>query len=307
MKNFYLFIVLTAFFAGCTDDSQLLTPSESGKAQNTNRVGYDNGSIRALVPNPELLQKIIQNPGNPYERQFNFYPNGLLQNITDATGNIIDHFEYDGNSNLITCLSLGNAHTFTYDGNNKVTTVDGYPTTYDAVASKYIFNYAVPDVDDLYDYQHRVEIAVDANGYLISKKNFYDQNNEYHYTAAIALYQNGNMSWYGVDGGTTGQNYQFDNHENPLKTAMVSISRAMILTNAYDRYNTPWLNGEYTSINNISFQGYQIEDPETTQISYTYNSSGLPVVQMTQNYYNGTSEGVPYESFRYYYQGDVIP
>lgn len=305
MKNLYFLLFVASLFMGCSDDNSWNLATGNAVDENTERIRHNNGSTR-LVPNPELLQKVINAPGTAAERHLNFYPNGMLKNITNAAGTILEYFIYS-NGNLTSCYTGGATHTFTYDTNNRIATVNGYPTTYDAATGTYIFTFEVPNEEDLHDYQHRAEIAVNAEGYLLSKKNFFDLNNEYHYVAAVAYYQNGNLSGFGLNGGETGGGYEFEDTPNPLKFAMAAVSRTMILIAPGDRYGAPWMISDYISDNNISSNSYQLEDPETSTKIYTYNSAGLPTVQTTQNYYNGAPDGLPYTSRLYYYQGDVIP
>ncbi len=305
MKNLYLFLFAAFLLMSCSDDHSWNSSTGNPEDANTSRIGYNNGSTR-LLPNPELLQKVINAPGTAAERHLNFYPNGMLKNITNAAGTVLEHFTYS-NGNLTSCFSGGATHTFTYDANNRITTVDGYPTTYNAATGTYTFTFEVPDQEDLYDYQHRAEITVNADGYLVLKKNFFDLHNEYHYVAAVASYQNGNLMGFGLNGSEVGGNYEFENTANPLKLAMAAASRAMALVNPENRYGALWINAEYTSDNNISGRAYQAEDPETSDVTYTYNSAGLPAAQTTQNYYNGAPDGLPYTSRLYYYQGDAIP
>lgn len=266
----------------------------------------DDVPVNLADTDPTLLQKVIFNPGQPFERHWNFYGNGLLKEIKQADGTVIQSFSYDSNHNLIATAG----HTFTYDGNNIITSVDGYPVSYDAIGGKYIFDYEIPVGEDPYDFPHRTEITVNPDFLLLSKKVFFTQSTgeEFFYEAEKTLYENGNLvsAWH-TDFDTE-QHYEFDNKSNPLKQALLPICRAMALVDGMSIYgNDPWINGMYSSNNNVSQLEYASEDPESAFFIYEYNGINLPVSQTQFPVYNSEPDGPAFVAVRFYYQGEIVP
>jgi hypothetical protein len=68
-----------------------------------------------------------------------------------------------------------------------------------------------------------------------------------------------------------------------------------------------WQHGSYSSLNNIVRLQYALEDPESNTFSYTFNSLGLPVTQVSQAYDFNEPSGNPITATYYYYQGDIVP
>lgn len=286
MKKLLPFMLLALFTISCNDNDDAIE------------------TTFAATPNPTLLTKIIFYPGLESERHWNFYPNGLLKEITSPSGSIIfQSFTYDNNGNLTSTTASATTHTFTYDSNNRVTSVDGYPVTYDSVGNKYVFHYEFPPDADPYDFPNRTEIALNADGFLTSKKVFYGiPENEYFYTARTATYLDGNMVATSASNFDVGSSHSFDGHANPLKTALAPISRVMILADPKNPYDALWVESLYTSQNNVMTINYAAEDPESNQLAYEYNDLGLPTQQGNQGFYHGVPEGEAFIAAYYQYQ-----
>jgi hypothetical protein len=109
------------------------------------------------------------------------------------------------------------------------------------------------------------------------------------------------MLYVGNHANPSGPSYQHDTNVNPLKSALLPVCRAMALVD-FRSFN----NGECNSINNVIYNGYGVEDPESEVYEYLYNSNHLPSRVTLNGYYLGE-----FESSRlymlYYYQGDAIP
>jgi hypothetical protein len=268
----------------------------------------DDVPVNPTNADPTLLQKVIFHEGQPFEKQWHFYNNGLLKEITQADGTVIQSFTYDSNNNLLSTAG----HTFTYDSGNIITTVDGYPVaySYDAAGGKYTFNYEIPVGEDPYDFPHRTEIIVNTDFLLLSKKVFFTHptNGEFFHQAEKTTYQNGNLVRALHTDGEAEQNYEFDSKSNPLKQALLPICRAMALVDGKSIYgNDPWIHGNYSSVNNISHIAFAAEDPESAFVIYDYNGINRPVIQTQYPVYNGEPDGPGVIAMRYYYQGDIVP
>lgn len=270
--------------------------------------GSDDVPVNYTNNDPTLLKKVVFNEGQPYEKQWNFNANGLLKEITQGDGTVIQTFTYDANNNLLATAG----HTFTYDSANIITTVDGYPVaySYDAAGGKYTFDYDVPVGEDPGDFPYRTEIIVNPDLLLLRKRVFFNDavSGVFFYEPEKTVYQNGNLVRALHTDAETEQNYEFDSKINPLKAALLPICRAMALVDGKSIYgNDPWINGSYSSVNNVAHIAFASEDPESTFVTYEYNGINRPTTQTNYPIYNGEPDGPGVVTAQYYYQGDIVP
>jgi hypothetical protein len=250
---------------------------------------------------PMKLQKIILYPDAPNERQWNFYPNGLLKEVTDGDGNVLQTFVYTDNN-----LTSGPNAAFTYDSANHITSVNAMPVDYDAGQNTYTIHYPyVIDDPDEYDVLSGITVGLNTDGRIVSEsQNFLYSGGAYTNPGMDAHYASGNMvNCY--DGAAVMHSYSFDSKINPLKAAMLPICKAMALT-SFGNLEGKWALGEFNSANNVTYDTFD-GGAESLGFSYTYNANNLPVTQHTQYYYNGEAEGGAILTAQYYYQGDAIP
>jgi hypothetical protein len=306
MKKIYplLFLVLLSF--SCSDADDIIL-KDNPQLRKPGRV------INAL--DPTKLAKVVFYPESTSEKNYYFYPNGLLRKITNANGSLFQTFTYDSNNNLIytqrSSTSQSYTYTFTYDGSSHITSVNGDAVAYDSIANQYIFHYPPvfpndPDCPTCYDYTDRTEITLNNEMLIINERTFFlSSDGNYCYGGMFAGYNNGNMSY--VSGATdpSGPSYSYDNKTNPLKFALSPICRALSVArglNYYGRFAT----GENNSSNNVIFNGYGEGDPESEEFIVEYNANNLPFRTTRKSYYFQTLESTRIFAL-YYYQGDPIP
>ncbi len=294
MKRLLAFFVFALIFSCSSDDAQ--------PQQNID---------------PTLLQKIVFYPGTANETHWNFYPDGLLKEIAKPDGTVLQDFVYQNNNLVSTTQYAGSGNlvtTFTYDNNNFLTSINGYPVsyTYDGTGGKYTFDYVVPVCDECaYDNPHKTEIQLNSDLLPVSRKvffNYYPTGEEFYYLPYDAGYENGNLAFYRINNADLEYHSQFDNHPNPLKAALLPVTRAFAVSNGNSIYgDSNWNNADYTSTNNVTSFSYSSEDPESTGVSYDYNANNLPIIQTSQAYFQGQMDGTSHVTAYYYYQGDVVP
>lgn len=278
MKNYCLLLLLITTLFSCTDDTT---------QQNT--------------VNANLLQRVDFFPGLAIETRWNFNADGLLIETTKADGTILQNFTYDANDRLTSSTLFNNdgtteTHTFTYDNNGFVTSVDGQTVTFDANLDAYYVgnlsaSYRLTQINSekLLTYAKSVYIDFDDNG------DPYEQI----WDEVTATYENNNLLSFSYN--ESCHSSTFDNNANPLKNATLAIRRAFSFIQ-----NNRWLNELYCSSNNPTTHDYCPEDPESEVFNYTYNSNNLPLIQTKDNYYLGVFENTV-TAAKYYYQGDVLP
>lgn len=277
MKKLYFILISICLLPSCSSDSTSIAE-----------------------PNPNLLQRVDFNPGLTNERRWFFNTDGFLNEITKADGTIVQNFTYDSN-NRLTSSTLFNdngfneTHTFTYNNNDFVATVDGEIVNYDSALGAYYTGdlnqgYRLTKInnDKLLIEGRTVFLDIDETG-----------TNEIRLAEMSVYYLNNNvMSFYPNE---SCNSFTYDNNSNPLRNATLAICRAFSYIE-----NSRWVNGQNNSANNLLTQNYCLEDPESEVYQYTYNSNNLPVTQTRDNYYQGVYENT-ISSVKYYYQGDVIP
>ena len=292
-----LLFILIAF--SCSESDAILKTNNTIAGKQPIKV------INAL--DPTKLAKIIYFPGTAYESQWFFYSNGLLKKITKQDGTVVQNFIYDANKNLTFTSHIGSAgnaaisYSFTYDNSNHITSCNGQPVTYDAIANKYIYQY-IPIND--YDYPDNREIILTSDLLITSEvTNYIAIDGNYSMGGMSAGYFNNNMSFVIGYSDPSGPSYQYDEKVNPLKLAMLPICRAMSITSG--SYTSRFATGEYNSVNNVVLNGYGPEDPEKEEYVYEYNSNNIPRSIQQKFYYLNVLESTRLFAL-YYYQGDVI-
>ena len=308
MKKIYALFVLAFITFSCSESDDFSSGALSRQPIKT---------VTRL--DPTKLAKVVFYPGNGSEKNYYFYPNGLVRKITNGNGTLYQSFTYDAANNLIYTQRISNSawvesytYTFTYDANNHITAVNGLAVIYNATTNQYIFQYQPttsdnPDCPTCYDYVDRTEITLNNDLLITNERTYYlSSDGNYSHGGMYAGYNN-NSNMVFVSGWTdpSGPSYQYDNKINPLKAALLPLCRAMTVVRGmsyYERFAT----GENTSANNVIFNGYGDGDPESEEYIIEYNSNELPVKTTRKSYYFQTLE-LTQVSALYYYQGDVIP
>lgn len=253
-----------------------------------------------VAENPNLLQRVDFFPGLLIEQHWLFNADGVLTQITKADGTIVQDFTYDSNGRLTSAFIVdynGNTetHTFTYDNNDFVNSVDGETVNYDTALDAYytgnlttVYRLTKINSEKLLLEGRTVVMDIDETG-----------TNETRWYEMYVSYSNGNLLGYGS--GDTCNSLTYDDKVNPLRNATLAICKAFSFIP-----NSPWVYGQYNSANNPLSLHYCLEDPESEIYHYTYNTNNLPQTQTRDNYYLGVYEDtIP--TANYYYQGDVLP
>jgi len=252
------------------------------------------------APPATSIPKLVKIVGGITGETWNFNEDGLLSEIKNGSGVVIRSFTYDINNNLISTVGPNGTTTYVYDSNNRLSSVNGSELTYDAANNRYFIDYppVVQNPDDFINYW---EITLTDEGLPINSTNYYGADSAtYPYSFSNYIYTNGNMTRHHRSDDTE-QNYLYDSNPNPLKEALLPISKVM-----WGSWNGSDNSGNYLSNNNVVALSYAWEDPESSQMVFTYNSLGLPITRTTQSLYNGDLDGAPYTTY-YYYEGDIIP
>ena len=309
MKKIYSLLIIVLISFSCSEADDIIS-KDNPQLRKPGRI------INVL--DPTKLAKVVFYPGSDSEKNYYFYPNGLLRKITNADGTLFQKFIYDSNNNLIYTQRISSSvwvsaysYAFTYDDSNHITSVNGISVTYDAQANQYVFHYPPVFTDDpecptCYDYPDRTEITLNNEMKIINQRTFYHSSDgNYSYGGIYASYNNGNMT--SVSGYTdpSGPSYLHDNKINPLKPALTPICRALSVARSlsyYERFAT----GENNSTNNVIFNGYGQGDPESEEFIIEYNANNLPFRTTRKSYYFQTLESTRTFAL-YYYQGDPIP
>lgn len=257
----------------------------------------DNGSSSEI--NPNLLQRIDFFPGTVSEKRWLFNSNGSLFQITKADGTVLQDFNYDSNNRLISAIHNENGfietHTFTYDNNGFVATVDGMDVHYNSSLSAYYTgdlntNYRLTKINS-------EKLPLDGRSVFIENDESGITQTEWY--EMLVYYTNNNVTGYSPSDSCV--SFSYDNKTNPLRNGTLAICRAFSFI-----AGSSWIDGQYNSVNNPVSQNYCSEDPESSRFQYNYNSNDLPVNQTRDDYYFGVYENTTLTA-KYYYQGDVLP
>lgn len=298
MNKIYSLLLLVLMSYSCSNDD--VVSKDNPQQRKPGRV------INAL--DPTKLARVIFYPGTNNERRWFFYPNGLLKKIVDANGTLLQTFVYDTNNNWIKFQLFGANPIFSifnYDGNNRVsnsnTNGTNFTYNFNPATNSYVVGAYTRTLnsDNTYGSEWYLDYyeEEDANGNIT-----YVPYNVYGYFCG---YNNNNQTISGNYDNPSRAYYQHDNKVNPFKTALLPICKIAPLTKTFGISNY-WLNANFNSQNNVTLESYEIEDPESFQFEYVYNSNNLPISQTRKSYYFNTLETTTLDIL-YYYQGDPIP
>lgn len=302
MKNITILVAILLFAFSCTDDDMRQTQAEPQK--NADRYAAPPGGIR-YIPDPMKLQKVVFYPGQIYQKTFNFYPNGLIKNIQNASGNIVEDFIYqDGR------LSVANLYlptetltlTCSYDGDGHLTF--GTPLFYYAPAENmYVDERAwnPSDEGDRYYYVLRPDGLLKAVHQQSHSGEEVHSGMDWYFT----YNDNNDCVSYLEDSGAVF--YSYDSHMNPLLPAMAPALKALapyFTSSPYSANQATIQQAQFISQHNMTLE--DSDDPSSSTIAYTYNGNDLPVEGTHTWMYGEINEGVAIYA-HYYYQGDVIP
>jgi|GEM_PF-3126662 len=288
MKNiWFLFTVL--FMVSCSDND---TGSES------------------VQFNPNLLQKVIFYPENADLTEiWNFDADGFLTEITKPDGAIVQNFVYDEHHNLKSSTFRSRTHEFSYDANDRLTSVNGQPVQFDASSNTYWAALGTADPTSEEQIPHRREWKMNASMLLHTETDFitWMQGDYSEIRARISIDDHGNLTSVS-DLDLQYSLHTHDTHPNPLRHATMAISKAMplISENWEPDFRLKFIGSLYNSANNILTQSHYSEDPESSEYEYVYNQNGLPQSAVLKSFYLGNPEG-QIQYAKYYYQGDALP
>ena len=283
MKKLVCLVVLTFFSFSCSKS--------------------DENETQVNVIDPTKVVKVIFFPGALNERHWNFNDNGLLKEITELDGTILQSFVYDTNNNLVnnTIHDIEYSeypiiNNFTYDSNNYIISYNGQKVTYNALLNSYTIHNK--DGFSLIN----TEITLNDEQLIVNEKENYIEEVTYSVQGFKAHYINENMGGY-AHNGEGGTSYKYDNKINPLKQALLPICRAMGISN-FGNATYKWAIGGYNSSNNVIFDDF--DDFDKYEFIYEYNSNNQPLTCTSKIYSSGVLLRTTLTTF-YYYQGDVIP
>ncbi|QBZ96694.1 hypothetical protein [Flavobacterium sangjuense] len=277
MKKFYFLISFVIISISCSSDSSEVTV------------------------NPNLLQRVDFYPGTSMETRWFFNSDGLLYEITKADGTIVQTFTYDSDNRLagytvFNADATSSTHTFSYDSDDSVISIDGESLNYDSSLNAYIFgdltNYYTSitiNIDKLLTYTKTVWVDYDWDGTPVEIINS-ELGIQYSDNNMVSYFPNESCNY-----------FTYDNKTNPLRNATLAICKAFSFSTTM-----PWPDNNCISANNVLTHDYCSEDPESEVFHYTFNANDLPLTQTRDNYYLGTYENTT-TSINYYYQGDALP
>lgn len=274
--------------------------------------------------NLTLLQKLVLYHGTPNERHWNFNADGLLYEVTNANGNILTSYSYDNHKNITTInhIYLSYTENFQYDNNNILTghsynddpinnlIFNSSNNTYYSqnsinVWDDYIFNYNYT----YYLNEERLLCYVDSE--LIPSD--YESLDDYYIRTTKQTFTNGNITTvdtYDIDTMNIFETYTYDNQINPLKQALLPISRVSLFPSQFGPKipSTPQVSPFLSSNNNVltcksyvSGEEYEGGNPPLNYI-YIFNDLGLPTEMRILGIDSPESP-----MLKYYYQGDILP
>jgi hypothetical protein len=122
MKKYHLILLLTFSLFSCNNDEELTTTNNSA-----------------------LLQKVVFYRNSSKENHWNFNNNGLLDNISQPNGTLIEKFKYDANNNVIEDIKYTNGvavvtYNIIYNSNNIITKINNITYDYDVTTNKYYYS-----------------------------------------------------------------------------------------------------------------------------------------------------------------------
>jgi len=290
MKKIFTLIASAILLFSCSsDDSQVV---ENTAATSTG------------IPDFQKLEKVIFMPGGSNETVWHFNSDGVLSEIKNRNGVVIQSFTYDSNQNLTLSVKGNVMYTFGYDNNNHMTNFNGQPLTYNVAQNSYTITFASTATDD---YLASMTINLSADSIILNEDPHYISSEGGGYTGPLfgTNYSNGNMTQYYVTGSNGESDYRYDTHTNPFKKALLPICRAFSVA-CFLMPDERFATGEYNSENNVIFNGYDLEGPEDLEYVYEYNEHNLPVKRTSNAYYLGALEHT-YVSAEFEYQPVILP
>lgn len=280
MKKLIPFFLLTFIVFSCSDS--------------------DDSGVAIPIIDTSKLAKVIFDPKTPSEKHWNFYPNGLLKEITKPDGTILQNFVYDAKNNLLSSSIIAepyNSHKFTYNNTNFVAMIDDEKVNYDSTLDAFYTGvlghiYRLTKINT-------EKLLIDGKLVHIEIENGISYESEFYQISVN--YLNHNISSYSQYNETC-HFFTYDKKTNPLRDATLPICKAF----GFVSNSEGWINGHYNSVNNVLTEHYCSEDPESNTYNYTYNSHNLPNTRTSNYYFRGVFENSKLSAI-YYYQGDVIP
>lgn len=297
MKNLFVILSFTLVFFSCSESDDF-TPNNSSAAKQPIRV------IKAL--DPTKLSKVIFYPGTNRERTWYFYTNGLLKKIVHNDGTLIQDFFYDANMNLSSTHFYGDPNfignpynfNFSYDASNHLSLANSTQYTYNSSNNTYSSEQKTFTLnsDQLFKKESYVYLDYQEPDQPPVAYTIYGVNTSYN---------NNNLVLHSEYDSPSSTHYLHDSKTNPFREALLPICKTLGLLFFGDQH-MKWINGMYSSQNNVVKRFYEIEDPESDQFEYVYNTNNLPISQTRKSYYFNTLETTTLD-IKYYYQGDEIP
>jgi hypothetical protein len=288
MKKIYSLLIIVVISYSCSNDD--IVSKDNPQQRKPGRV------INAL--DPTKLARVIFDPGTTYEVRHFFYNNGLVRKLTKADGTVLKDFTYNSNNDMVLMhYYVGNqvyTTTYTYDSAHHVTTIGGFPYTYDAINNRYYDTYTPgpstppdPECPTCYSGLISREIRL-SNEFLairdISISQDFDgtQTYDFYENGIIAGYSgNNNLSLSGLWDNPSWSHFVHDNKINPLKAAFLPLLRA----DAAGGGNLFGRKSEYCSGNNVTAVTYETGDPERDEYIIEYNAMNLPKKTIHNSYY----------------------
>jgi len=283
-KIFTLFSIALVLFSCNSDDA----------------VSTENATV---MPDPTKLRKVVFFPETTYKKELDFYENGLVKEIRTSNDNAVQTFIYNSNNNLASTTITANGSApftinFTYDTQNHITFINGMSIQFDSVRNAY----ATANNGGAF-----TEYFLNNNGLFNHEINYFGIDPEEAANAELgaSAHQTENNTTALSNDAEWSSTFSHDNKTNPLKAAFLPACKAIGLSN-FGNVVKKLLDSEYNSVNNVVSIGYASEDPESSSITYAYNSLNLPVTGVIEDFYLGQSQGTRVY-IKYYYQGETIP
>lgn len=278
MKQLFTVFILTITLFSCSSDDQ------------------------SDAVNPDLLQRVVFFPGKSNETQWNFNAKGLLYEIRNANGDLLENFTYDSSNQVIKDTKHTDDGVITYDitynPNHSINTINGKTYHYDAVNKHYYY-----EAGTTY-----FSCFVNNDGFLLNYT-LGDSNPEHTFETNFDMnYENGNMVSYlkSDDHETTDlrifgyDNISFNDNGNPLKMATLPVLKIKSLIDP--DFFREGISSD-TPVQSLSFGS---ENP----MSYNYGMLVYPNNHIEQQDIEVFDEEHFVETFtyaKYFYQGQTIP
>lgn len=261
-------------------------------------------------PDPTLLRRVVFYPENANAKQiWDFEERGLLATISTPNGAILQRFIYDTYYNLVSATYLGETYNFSYNAQNRLTSVNGLAVFFDAASNRYVAELGTPDPTTEDPVPHKREWQLNASGLLETEVDYitWVMGDETDTRLLVTYDANENLKTVS-DLDMAYAAFTHDSNTNPLRHATMPITRAMgLLTQGWSsNARLKFISSLHNSANNILSEVHNPEDPESSKFEYIYNANGLPQSSISKSYYLGNFESQT-QFAHYYYQGDTLP